>query len=93
MALLLGRDGEPELRALAPSPTHADTAAVMRHARCLLRRVGGSARAGDAWRLLVRREGEKEAEGRRRLAPLLASFEAAGVALAGDGEPKPLPQP
>ena len=36
MALLLGRDGEPELRALAPSPTHADTAAVMRHARCLL---------------------------------------------------------
>ena len=85
MALLLGRDGEPELRALAPSPTHTDTAAVMRHARGLLLRVGGNARACDAWRLLVRREGEKEAEGRRRLAPLLASFEAAGVALAGGG--------
>ena len=85
MALLLGRDGEPELRALAPLSTGTDTAAVLRHARCLLLRVGGHARACDAWRLLVRREGGEEAEGRRRLAPLLASFEAAGVASAGGG--------
>ena len=47
--------------------------------------MGGHARACDAWRLLVRREGGEEAEGRRRLAPLLASFEAAGVASAGGG--------
>ena len=91
MALLQGRDEEPELRARGPLPTDTDTdtdtdtAAVMRHARCLLLRVGGRARACDAWRLLGRREGEEEAEGRRRLAPLLASFEAAGVASAGGG--------
>ena len=85
MVLLLGRDGEPELRALAPLPNDIDTAAVMRHARCLLLRVAGRARACDAWRLLGRREGEGEAEGRRRLAPLLASFEAAGMASAGGG--------
>ena len=80
MALLLGRDGEPDLRAIAPLPTAADTAAVTRHARCLLLRVGGGRWACGAWRLLDRRGGQEEAEGLRRLAPLLASFKAAGIA-------------